>query len=252
MSRLAHTFALIGSLTASALVGCNTVLGIDEAHLNDSGTGGGGSTVNLSSKVATLPSKDCAAPSANCAKCIDDASDCLEAKTACLADASCRVALNAYRVCLGAQCSDPAGTCLSALSAYESQLHLTLISFSQCVQAQCRDTCKEMPLVPPCELYCGCMAPNCTSELAARGTPLVDCPSACAQATVEDLTCRWTHCEIAGSHVNAGHCAHAIGEVFCNAKTVITSTCSEKSQSSFACDTGNDCCSGKCNHNVCD
>lgn len=251
MFRLAHTLALFGALSVFALVGCNAVLGIDEAHLSDSSSGGGGSTINLGSKVTTLPSKDCSAPNPDCAKCIAG-SDCGDAKAACLADANCRVALNAYRVCLGAQCSDSAGTCLSTLSAYESQLHLSLLSFSQCVQGACGNTCKDTPLVPPCELYCGCMAPNCTTELAMRGTPLANCQTACDEATVDDLTCRWTHCEIAATHPNGGHCGHAIGEVFCNAKTVITNTCSDKSQSSFACDTGDDCCSGKCNHNVCD
>lgn len=251
MSRIGHALALTSTLAALALAGCNAVLGIDEAHLSDLGTGGGDPTVKLNSKVATLASEDCSAPSADCAKCIAS-SDCADAKAACLADANCRVALNAYRVCLGSQCSDSDGKCLSALSTYESQLHLGLLPFSQCVQATCGDKCKDTPLVPSCELYCGCMAPNCTSELAARGTPLMDCQAACGQATVDDLTCRWTHCEIAATHMNAGHCGHAIGEVFCNAKTVITSTCSNKSQSTYACDTGEDCCSGKCNHNVCD
>jgi hypothetical protein len=250
MARMAHTIAVALALSSFSLIGCNAVLGIDEAHLADSGTGGG-SSINLSSKVTTRPGKDCSAPSAACASCIE-ASDCADAKAACLADAACRVALNAYRVCLGSQCSDAGGACLSTFSTYEAQLHLALIPFSTCVQEQCRDQCKDMPLVPPCELYCGCMAPNCTTELAARGTPLVDCQSACDAATVDDLTCRWTHCEIAATHPNQGHCGHAIGEVFCNAKTVVSSTCSDKSQSSYACDTGDDCCSSKCNHNVCD
>jgi len=74
----------------------------------------------------------------------------------------------------------------------------------------------------------------------------------CATVSEDDLTCRWTHCEIAPSHPNMGHCQHATGLLVCNAQTTVTHTCDGKSRSTYACNTGDDCCSGKCNGNVCD
>jgi len=249
VARLAHLLAVAGSFIA--FVGCNAVLGIDEAHLTQGSGKGGGATFNGTSKASPPAAKDCEGPSSACRECIDN-SDCAEARATCLADARCRVGLNRYRVCLGAQCNDASGSCLADFQALEAGLNLgSLLSFSACVDGQCHDQCKNMPLAQPCDLYCGCMAPNCTTELAARGTPLGDCATACANA-VHDLTCRWTHCEMAGAHPGEQHCGHAIGEGQCNAKVTIAHSCPDKSQSSYACDSGDDCCSGKCNHNVCD
>jgi hypothetical protein len=251
MLSLARTLMVLGAVALVATGGCNSVLGIDEAHLNEASSGGSSSNAGGSTRVTAPPAKNCFEPTKACSDCLAT-QDCTDAKNACLASASCRAGLNTYRGCLGTQCADPDGKCLADFSALESRLNPGSIGLAACVQNTCATECKGMPLVNLCELYCSCMAPNCTGELALAGTPLNDCMTMCAAVTPADTTCRWTHCEIAPAHPNMGHCGHAVGQLVCNATTTISHTCQGKSQSSYACDTGDDCCSGKCNHNICD
>jgi hypothetical protein len=157
---------------------------------------------------------------------------------------------------LGSQCQDREQGCLNQLVAHESSLALfDSLGFAECVQGECLAECANVPLASPCELYCGCMTPTCVSDLASREPqPFAlgpDCVTQCEQQLASDITCRWTHCEMRLIDEKGGHCAHAIGETFCNS-TASLPACTDKSQSTFACNEGKDCCSNKCTRHVCD
>lgn len=63
-----------------------------------------------------------------------------------------------------------------------------------------------------CTAYCTCMHSTCPTEEPAN------CVTACQSQTTWDLSCRTTHCGLAGSGGDAGaslHCGHASGVSTC-------------------------------------
>ena len=61
-----------------------------------------------------------------------------------------------------------------------------------------------------CQAYCACMNTTCNAKMPAN------CQTACEAQTNWDLSCRTTHCGLAGGAGQAGtHCPHAAGETTC-------------------------------------
>ncbi|MBK6696634.1 MAG: hypothetical protein IPG50_31255 [Myxococcales bacterium] len=61
-----------------------------------------------------------------------------------------------------------------------------------------------------CQAYCACMNTTCNAKMPAN------CQTACEAQTNWDLSCRTTHCGLAGGAGQAGtHCPHAAGENTC-------------------------------------
>lgn len=251
-----------GAVLAFALGGCNAVMGIDEAELRTDEAGGGTSGAAGSamfspeSRASTQLSVNCAQPTAACATCMAG-SDCESDRARCLESTECRNALNQYRICLGTQCLDAGSQCLQRFQAFENTLFPGRLGFAGCVAAQCAAECAHVPLATPCELYCSCMNPGCAAELAQELPPTkaitAECMAQCESDPAPDLiNCRWTHCERSFERPNEGHCLHALGQGNCNANVSIINTCTDKSQTSFACKVGQDCCSGKCTRDVCE
>ena len=254
MARLMQAFVLNLGIAVAVLGGCNAVLGIEEAQLREGEGSGGSASGGPSDSPNATPQLEiaCTAPDTACTACL--AKNCIDEKVRCLADSSCRFGLKSFRVCLGSQCSDTSGTCLNKLTTLEDSLYPGDLTLAACASIECSAECANMPLVGPCDLYCGCMAPVCAGELAAQPHSALgaECMTECEKQTPGDINCRWTHCEVAIDRPDEGHCGHAIGQANCNPNVSVVNTCRDKSQTSFACKVGADCCSGKCTRNVCE
>jgi hypothetical protein len=247
MLRPAHYLALLGSLSAIALGGCNSVLGIDEAHSNDDGA--------MASSVLTIPIVSCQAPSPDCAACVAGTN----AYAECLSTQDCRKALDGYRACLGSQCDNAA--CFDALAA------TTASKVADVVRTECKQCVGKKPLASICELYCRCMQqplppqPPATAPDGETCETWVKAPSAgaaCIQACETlaatdpaSISCRWSHCELAVGRESRIHCSHAIDFSICPPK-VVAGVCKNRSLRSWACLEDKDCCSGSCVNNFCE
>jgi hypothetical protein len=253
MSRLAHLLASAAVSATLALVGCNAVLGIDEATPRDDAGG--------ASKALEVPIDTCDGPQpASCATCI--AGSCKNSLDSCLKAHDCRQALNDYRKCLGAQCNDDA--CLAGLQAGPARdLASCALGATEC--PECPDA---TPLADVCALYCACMgqATPVTAEAGGQtceqynGSSLKDwtagdgasCLAACR--SLKDpaaVHCRWSHCELAQSGELALHCGHAIGDARCPLHVAATAGCKDKRINNWGCATSAQCCSDHCDHNIC-
>jgi hypothetical protein len=233
MARFICALVLTSSAAAFLLGGCNAVLGIEEAHLRSDGSGG--SSTN-SSRVR-IPPATCNEPTSACRDCVGGTE-----LNDCLANIPCRERLDDYRACLGAGCKDPEGLCWAELTSTNDNLSFFL-------ENDCADRCLGSPIVSTCDLYCACMPVNCSTALGGA-----DCMAECTNNLSKDLTvlsCRLGHCQVAGIHPEEGHCDHAVGKLgFCPSRDV-RNTCTDKSQSNFACEKPSDCCSGQCDGNIC-
>ena len=254
MSRMAHTLALLGSLSAVALIGCNGVLGIDEAHSRDSGSDSG--------QGLEVPIDACNGPQpAACGSCI--AESCKNSLDTCLGSHECRMALNEYRRCLGTKCDNSA--CLVALQAGPAQ------DLAGCALdgPECPACPAATPLVDICELYCACMeqplpqsagAPAGDTCEAYNGSSLKDWTAGSKQACLTACRglkdpaaahCRWSHCELAQGGELALHCTHAIGDSRCPLAVEASATCKDRRINNWGCETSAQCCSDHCASHIC-
>jgi len=108
-----------GALLAAALVGCNGLLGIDEATLDpdasarggaagSGGSTGGGGTAGSGVSACSLMAPD------PCNQCV--AQRCCDAYDACNDDTACKKSLSEYNVCVGVKfTNDAGGTCEESL-----------------------------------------------------------------------------------------------------------------------------------------
>jgi len=251
MFRPAQYFAFVSSLAVVALVGCNSVLGIDEAHLSD-----GASSPSNSSNALAIPIVSCQAPASECAACLASAS----AYTKCVSNQACRKALDRYRACLGDKCNDVG--CFDALSATAAS------EVADYVRTECSQCAGQKPLASMCELYCRCMQqqlPGITADAAPDGATCETaaaapnrgsaCITACEMLAATDpasVHCRWSHCELAVGGESRTHCLHAIDSSICPLKVVAGDDCKNRSLPHWACDDGNDCCSSSCSNHFCE
>jgi len=250
MSRLPNTLALVGALATFALVGCNAVLGIDEAHSRDDGT--------PRSTTQLIPVPGCETPTTDCASCVSGS----VAFADCLKDHACRKALDGYRACLGSKCD--AGACFDTLLAGPGSL------VADFVRGECAECEGVTPLASMCDLYCACMEQilppptagalpdGATCETAAvapwEAGQLAQCKAACdelAKRDVASVNCRWGHCELAANGENRGHCGHAIDSSICPEAVKPNASCTDRSLPGWACDRSQDCCSNHCTGNIC-
>lgn len=250
MSRLAYTIALLGCVSPLALVGCNAVLGIDEAHSRDQGT--------VSSTIQVIPVAGCDAPTTECATCVSGS----RAFQECLADHDCRKALDVYRACLGSKCDGD--TCFEKLQASAGQ------PVADYVRGECPQFENVTPLVSVCDLYCACMGQvlppdieggvsdglTCETFAGAPWTAgnLVECKNNCetlAKTDLASVNCRWGHCELAASGELRTHCGHAIDSSICPVAVVPNANCTDRSLSGWACERAQDCCSNHCAGHIC-
>ncbi|HKQ68710.1 MAG TPA: hypothetical protein VJT73_05190 [Polyangiaceae bacterium] len=205
MNRLAPLAVLLWG----ALVGCNTVLGIDRAETieadasTSTGTAMPGSDAGQCSLQAGDPCNQCVAKS------------CCAEYDACLADADCRDGLDKYIVCLGQTFDNDAGrTCDEELATSGNKKATAL---SECVfQDKCNAVCTDRPVGDLCFKYCSCMGEVCSDRSFGGDT----CEVACNKFTPQQLTCRPYHCKLAVQNrtdpvKHALHCSHASGELLC-------------------------------------
>jgi hypothetical protein len=243
--------ALSAWLIMSSLSGCNGVLGIEEARPsasnggqgNSSGGSGGAGPLTYTGADSCIGAP---AANANCSTCL--AKQCSSAvQNQCLQDHTCREQMDYYGACLTSSCT--LGDC------FEQQLLQTGMQVNDCY-ASCSDACAASPIYSACQLYCACMGSNCPdkiNDMPVNGEfkSMADCIAVCSALPAEIVTCRRTHCELAGLTGDLIHCDHATGVTFCEVGTTQTdrdSQCTDKSKSliSFACRSPSDCCSGNC------
>jgi hypothetical protein len=231
-----------GALTTILAAGCNSVLGIEEAHLDVSmgGTSSGGTGNPGDNQRQVPPISTCDGPQGTCGSCVQ--TSCSAERTNALLDNDARKAINEYRKCLGVDCEDPEDLCLEALTASAAS------QLAGCVQTHCSTDCKNSPLVSTADLYCACMPDHCPTQVNGFGTT---CAAAAAAVSLEDLGCRLLHCEFAIPNFG-GHCVHAVGEGFCPVEDPI-STCTTLNMSGYPCNNDYECCTMRCGGgNICD
>ncbi len=235
-----------GAVATFLAAGCNSVLGIEEAEpMSDAGSPRGGSgsggTGNPGDNQRQVPPiSTCDDPKGTCGTCLQ--TFCSAERANALLDNDARKAINEYRKCLGVKCEDPVDTCLETLSGSAAD------QLASCVQINCATDCKNSPLVSTADLYCACMPDHCQPQVTAFGTT---CASAAAAVDLEDLGCRLLHCEFAIQGFE-GHCGHAVeGGGFCPVFEPV-STCTTLNMSGYPCDSDGECCTNRCNSQICD
>lgn len=251
MTRVADYLAAAGALATVALLGCNAVLGIDQAHSRDDGT--------TTSTVQAIPISGCDVPNTECSTCVASS----KAFGTCLGDHKCRKALDTYRACLGSKCNG-AG-CFDALAASAGA------DVAEVVSTECPQCEGNTPLVTMCDLYCRCMEqilPPATQGAAPDGLTcetfndalpwtagnMAACKDACGKLAATDVAsvnCRWGHCELAANGESRSHCGHAIDDSVCPKSAAPNPDCKDRNLPGWACDIDSDCCSNRCSGNIC-
>lgn len=237
-------------LVSFALVpSCVQVLGLEEASLDD-----GTPSTPVTSSVASarsrlscdnMPGAGCPceqAPGPACTACL--LRECEGAELDCVSDPHCRAELGAYAVCLGRGCGGEAEQ-----EACTSKLSEPLLK--QCV-IDCQSECRQTKLVSPCELYCACLADHCADQLPLPSS--TDCVKTCESWDADVRDCRRDHCEYGRG--DPTHCMHASDRLHVcvdedERSADDRNVCLDKSESTWACDFRDECCSGVCNSGVC-
>jgi hypothetical protein len=255
MFRFAQAFALSGCCAVLLLGGCNSVLGIEEAHDRDAGSSTG---------PLEVPVASCDAPKGDCSSCfvsatpgVGEPAPCATSWGNCVADKDCRTDLNEYRGCLGGKCSN---------KACSAQLKTTLgQDLAKCVTTECKQCDGASAWASMCDLYCACMeaplpatagAATCeaydtaSKELMWPMGSTAECTKACL--ALKDLTsvnCRWSHCELAVLGETPQHCEHAVSSDRCPLGRTIDGQCTTKRLDGWGCESSTQCCSNDCNAN---
>jgi len=233
-------------IAGSGFLGCNAVLGIEEAQLDPDrapSTGGSSSTPGTASQTI-LPSGPCTEANPNCGACIN--TQCSSALAQCLADASCRRALDQYRKCLGEGCDNDVTICA------EESLFIDHAPLANCVMGPCLGSCQDTPLAGTCELLCACMESTCPDQHDPS------CITTCMNFGVNgsDMAyCRFAHCQVAAEQPNplnvSLHCPHAAGMNACLGAVNVDDSC-PRQPTGFPCNNNNDeCCSSNCASGMC-
>jgi hypothetical protein len=187
----------------AALLGCNSILGIDAAHLEQSegGAGAGGGSCSIKS---TDPCNSCIAQ--NCCAQFD----------ACIADTTCKEGLIKYAFCLGNNFTSDAGATCD--EDFLSSAGLLSANLAQCTfMDHCTAACKDQTFGDLCFTYCNCMADVCPDHPFDAGT----CEQVCDKFDPTNLVCRPYHCNLAQQNRTDPakrllHCGHASGNPPCH------------------------------------
>ncbi|HWZ88566.1 MAG TPA: hypothetical protein VNW92_06945 [Polyangiaceae bacterium] len=241
MTKRLSFFVCAGSvcLALGLIPGCNAALGIEEAQLRADGAGASSATAGT---VVHYAGDDiCSSDNSACSACVATACKSTGGDNQCLGDHDCRGAMDDYNACLGKTCT--AADCFDKLVAGPPKL---ADCFTSCVIP-----CSNVPVYSACQLYCACLGVNCARDFPAPYANNAACLADCLALPPELVTCRRTHCELAGLSGAPVHCDHAVGKGFCASATDLpmrddSPTGCQKSLNSFACTTGSDCCSGNC------
>lgn len=249
MFRLAQALALVATFSLPALVACNAVLGIDEAHERDDSSS--------TSTSLVIPAEGCNTPQTECATCVSGSN----AFVACMGDHTCRKSLDTYRQCLGTKCDNPA--------CFDSFAKSAGSAVADVVHAECPICEGSSPLASMCNLYCACMqqalptqpgmladGKSCESyndptQLPWSAGTVTACTDACKKLDLASLNCRWSHCELATNGETRSHCQHAISEASCPLSIVANNDCRDRKPFGWGCDSANECCSNRCVGEIC-
>lgn len=237
------SLALGGALL---VLGCNAVLGIEEAELDQV------EATLVCERPLSEPSKECVAPDRDaCETCMAGSCD-PDLASACLADGNCRGDLLDHRVCLqnDNDCIDEGGACTSCMTAPGDPFEMVKCS------RDCGQTCAGAELPSICEIYCACMTERCPAEpfVLAPAGEVTDCLTYCATIPSHTTTCRISHCTLAKMPDIPGHCGHSVGrDQACEDVQPPELSCTSPDQGKlgYGCDVPDDCCSGQCRNNRC-
>jgi hypothetical protein len=225
-----------------AVAACNTVLGIEQAELDQDIA-----AVAQCHWPDYRPRQDCPLCSEACStRC--KVQDCLDG------DGACRNALREYRRCVGDTCSDTSRACAGCTAGNPEA-----DAVRRCLDG-CGGGCSLAGAASLCESYCACMQSRCTPDVP--GASIEACVDACENGSIgisdpfmsfavppspHELTCYWEHCERATPSAQL-HCDHAIGhrkaELCSEAQEPSGSTCKyPKGYGNAPCNKDEDCCS---------
>lgn len=189
---MTHSFSRFASLAPLLLLGCNTVLGVNPATLENSADSG------------LTTSSLCRSTGDRCMDCVSGS--CCSQYQQCTSASSCDTALGTYNYCVlhdgGAQCAEifaqdqPAGTSLVRCAFDPSN---------------CGGVCDEKTLDSTCASYCQCFERFCPGFQLDGGS----CLSVCLTLTPAQVLCRQAHCVAGASHDPATHCPHVVGNPPC-------------------------------------
>lgn len=213
-------------LLVQQVAGCNAVLGIEPAELDQQ--------VSCQQEVI-ISSSECA-PSDSCEECLGT---CTDGEIAgCHADSECRKGLVAYHRCLPDDCagSKSCSSCLQRSPRGEGCL------------ARCADACRGSETYSLCNVYCSCMMRNCASS-----PEVANCVATCPSKLQWRLPCLISHCELAPKDPTIPHCAHATDtDSQCPGTPDVLDPNCTKTRAGEACTTDAECCSGFClPHHAC-
>jgi hypothetical protein len=227
------------------LPACTSVLGMEEAKLDNGGAaasgggagggaGGAGGSAGLGGprgvpRSGTACEQD---PGPACTECLE--TNCSSALEACVGSTSCRTTLDKFAACLGPTCSAEQETCTFGIDDPELR---------RCM-GSCSTACGGVTIASQCELYCACMA-QCPAETAQIG----NCLTTCAALPAEVRICRRDHCEYQPG--DPLHCRHASGRLdvcksFSQQPKPSRTTCLDGKESTWACNDDTECCSNNC------
>ncbi|HEY1534060.1 MAG TPA: hypothetical protein VGF76_08570 [Polyangiaceae bacterium] len=241
------TFIAVGAsawLGFGLLSGCNEILDIEQAQLSPSA--GGGNTPLPAPGSLNVHGADCTTVTPKCSACITTACKPPDLN-GCVGNKDCRAAMDGYNSCLGPSCSAQEDTCFAPLSAINGPVPDCMLG--------CEKECATSAIFSTCQLYCGCMVANCMQKFGDPTVPMDfaspdDCVNRCINFPPDIVTCRWSHCELAGLYPNEDHCDHAVGINICGFNSVAPRPAEcprDKSLDTFGCASNSECCSNFCN-----
>ena len=252
MRTTAQLLALVTLLaSAQQVVGCNSVLGIEQAELDEGGS---------CAFPWVEPTKECEGVNRNnCENCLSQCPGEAEAETACHKDSACRTALQNHRWCLNVDkdCSDERGTCAACLPASGPGKVIR-----DCLDI-CKGPCDGAGVYSLCSLYCACMGQKCQEQefTLLDGSTTHDCATFCLESEPWRTSCRLSHCtrapDMPDPLATTNHCRHSVSlDGFCQQQEVQEEHCVDPSdvtraQNGHGCNEDDECCSGVCVNGGC-
>ena len=259
MPTTARLLALITlAVSVQQVAGCNQVLGIERAELDESNGDG------RCEFPWVEPTHECSvADQGQCENCLSQCDGEAEAEAACEKDEACRTALQNHRWCLnvGKDCSDEGGACLACLPSSGPGKVIR-----DCLDG-CKGPCDGAGTYSLCTLYCACMQQKCESQDFTLDDPdtgepaSVSCLKFCEQTEPWKTSCRLSHCQKVPDQPNPNatfdHCRHAVSlDGVCAAQKPEEAHCIDpgdvsRRQNGLGCNDHDDCCSGFCGNGEC-
>lgn len=232
-----------GCALAIALgIGCNGILGIEEAELAQQGqTPATGYVETPERPTLRNPADQACAADAACRRCVDACTGNSDSVGKCLEDHDCRYALDGHRSCIRANGCSGDGDCAEELA--EGSKLVSSVRIGACL-VECAEACEGRSVVGMCELYCACMSTQCPES----GISAASCVKECEALDSSMVWCRWLHCEFR-TPATPQHCQHAVGVGACDGN--LGASCPGKTRDGLPCNLASECCGGVCNGGNC-